>query len=82
MGAKQILRDCPHCEGKGTVLLTGVYLDTLAVLKRCREPISGVALAAKMHVKNPAMCNRLRVLAAHGLAASQRFGRVVLWEAT
>ncbi len=65
---------CPTCHGAGTVVLTGRYADTLALLRRQRGEVCGTALAAVAGCKVPAMCNRLAALERLGLATSRRYG--------
>jgi len=72
---------CWHCRGSGRVELTGVYADTLALLRRQREPLNGAALARLAGCSNEAMCNRLRAIERHGLAKSRRHGREAIWTA-
>lgn len=72
---------CPHCQGAGTVELTGVYAETLAILKRHsgHPPLNGAALAVIAGCEPTAMNNRLKALEKHGLAIGQRFGREIKW---
>ena len=71
---------CKACGGTGTIELTGVYAETLALLRSSGE-ISGAALARTAGVKPTAMNNRLAVLAKHGLARSRPYGRQRLYKA-
>ncbi len=71
-------RPCPCCGGTGSVELTGIYSDTLALLRRAGEA-TGAALARADGCKGPAMCNRLAALERMGLAQSRRYGRERLY---
>lgn len=66
---------CPHCRGAGEVELTGVYAETLALLRRHGKEASGAALARLDGCKATAMNNRLAALERLGLASSRRYGR-------
>lgn len=66
---------CPHCKGKGVVELTGVYAETLAMLRSTSGPITGASLARESGCKATAMNNRLAVLERLGYASSERHGR-------
>lgn len=66
---------CPHCAGKGTIELTGIYAETLTLLRQQRREVSGADLARVAGCKATAMCNRLAALERHGLAVSRRYGR-------
>jgi hypothetical protein len=72
---------CPKCGGTGTAPLTGKYLATWELLRRQARPANGAELARQAGCGATAMCNRLRALAAKGLAAGERHGREVLWTA-
>ena len=67
---------CGHCGGTGQVDVTGVYLETLLLLRR-RKP--GHVVANQMHgyfgCTPTALNNRLAWLERHGLASSERYGR-------
>lgn len=72
---------CSCCGGTGRLLLTGVYADTLALLRRQPGEVSGAALARQDGCKAPAMNNRLASLERLGLATSRRYGRLRLFRA-
>ncbi len=69
---------CPHCKGFGTVELTGVYAETLSLVRQ-RPGLNGAALAARAGCNATAMNNRLTALAKHGLVAGVKFGREIKW---
>jgi hypothetical protein len=69
---------CPHCNGVGTVELTGVYADTLALLKK-NPGSNGAGLARIAGCKETAMNNRLVALRQHGLARAIAYGRQKKW---
>ena len=71
---------CIACGGSGVIELTGVYAETLALLRNSGE-MSGAALARIAGIKPTAMSNRLAVLAKHGLARSRPYGRQRLYKA-
>ncbi len=73
-------RPCPCCGGTGTIDLTGVYADTLKLLRRTGEA-TGAALARADGCKASAMNNRLAALERMGLAQSRRYGRERLYRA-
>lgn len=67
-------RDCPHCGGTGTERLTGVYAETLKLVRK--HPNShGAALAKIAKCEATAMNNRLSALARMGLIIGERYGR-------
>jgi hypothetical protein len=70
---------CKCCKGEGSIELTGIYAETLFVLSRQTEEVSGAALARVVGCNNTAMCNRLKALEGHGLAVSRPYGRKLLW---
>lgn len=72
---------CGHCGGTGHIELTGVYADTLALLRRQRAEITGADLAKVDGCKETAMNNRLAMLESHGFAKSRRYGRKRLFKA-
>lgn len=69
---------CTHCGGTGSIELTGVYAETLALVIR-HPGKHGAVLAAIAKCKPCAMCNRLKRLEALGLVSSKRFGRKLFW---
>ena len=72
---------CPTCKGKGRISFTGVYADTLELLRAQKEPINGAALA-RLHGVNPtAMNNRLTWLEHHRFAVGFRYGSEKRWRA-
>jgi hypothetical protein len=71
---------CLCCRGTGRVPLTGVYADTLDLLRRSGE-VCGAALARAAGCKPSAMNNRLAALERPGLAVSRRYGRLRLFRA-
>jgi hypothetical protein len=72
---------CWQCGGHGHVELSGVYSDTLDLLRRQNTPLSGSALSKLAGCSNESMCNRLRAIERHGLARSKRSGKERLWTA-
>lgn len=72
---------CGHCRGCGTVEVTGVYADTLALLRKQQDEVSGAELARVAGCKATAMCNRLARLERMGLATSRKYGRERLFKA-
>lgn len=72
---------CGCCGGTGRVMLTGVYADTLALLRKQRQPLNGKQLSELDGCSNEAMCNRLRAIERYGLARSVRHGRERRWTA-
>jgi hypothetical protein len=69
---------CTHCEGTGSVELTGIYADTLALLIRC-PGLNGAELAKIAGCKPTAMNNRLIGLEVKGVARGERYGREIKW---
>lgn len=70
---------CKCCNGVGSITLTGVYADTLRLLARQIEEVSGADLARLAGCKGEAMCMRLVALKKHGLVISRPYGRKRLW---
>lgn len=69
---------CPTCEGRGQIPLTGVYLETLKILRRLTRKGSKVVSnkhATKFGCRATALNNRLARLEELGLAQSERYGR-------
>lgn len=69
---------CPHCQGFGTVELTGVYAETLRLVRQ-RPGLNGAALATRAGCNATAMNNRLTALAKHDLVVGVKFGRQIKW---
>ncbi len=74
-------RPCPTCGGKGVVVITGVYADTLALLRHAADEVTAATLARADGCKATAMSNRLAALEKMGLAQSRRYGRERLYRA-
>lgn len=72
---------CGHCGGTGHVKLTGVYADTLALLRKQKQEVTGAELATIDGCKATAMNNRLAMLEQHGFATSRKYGRMRLYVA-
>jgi hypothetical protein len=72
---------CGHCGGAGRLELTGVYAETLDLLRRQQAEVNGAQLAKLAGCTNMAMCNRLVALERNGLATSRRYGQQRLWKA-
>ena len=66
---------CNYCDGTGVVKLTGVWADTLALLRQHGREVAGADLARVAKCQATAMCNRLVALERLGLATSRRYGR-------
>jgi len=78
MRAAKAYVSCTHCQGTGTIELTGVYAETLSILIR-NPGLNGAALAKIARCKDTAMNNRLKALECHGVATGKRYGRQILW---
>lgn len=78
-----MLTTCQRCGGCGQVEVTGVYAETLALLRESGETYA-VALAklCKCKCKFTSMNQRLKALEVMGLAESRKFGRKRLFKAT
>ena len=76
-----IYQKCCRCKGTGKVAMNGAHADTLEVLKKQKQEISGVALSRIVGCKPTAMNNRLTYLQKLGLAKGRAYGRMVLWRA-
>jgi hypothetical protein len=73
---------CGHCKGTGTIQLTGVYAETLEILKQQKPfALNGADLAKLAGCSGMSMCNRLIALERFGLAASSKYGVSRLWAA-
>lgn len=73
---------CSHCSGEGHIELTGVFAETLALLRKQTKTLNGAQLAQIAKVNPTAMNNRLVWLEGHGLAERTRYGSKSLWKAT
>lgn len=71
---------CTHCQGTGTIQLTGVYAETLGLIIS-HPSLNGATLAKLAGCNATAMNNRLKALERHGVATGQRFGRSIYWKA-
>ncbi len=71
---------CPCCQGTGRVELTGVYAETLDMLRTTGEA-HAARLAHAAGCRATAMNQRLAALERLGAAASRRFGRLRLFRA-
>ena len=70
---------CPFCNGKGHTILTGVYAETLTLLRKLTSEKESF-IVANQHAEqfgcNPtALNNRLKRLEELGFAKSERYGR-------
>ena len=73
---------CSHCAGEGWIALTGVYADTLALLRLQEEEVTAAQLAAiDGDCQLTAMINRLNALEGFGKAESRRYGQRLFWKA-
>jgi 4-hydroxy-3-methylbut-2-en-1-yl diphosphate synthase IspG/GcpE len=70
-----VMIDCPHCEGRGRIELTGVYAETLNALRRQKSEITGADLGRVCGCRGEAMRNRLARLRDLGLATCRTYGR-------
>ena len=66
--------DCPYCNGEGYTEVTGVYAETLRILRRRRGPVVANRDAKLFGCKPTALNNRLAWLESKGLARSERHG--------
>lgn len=69
---------CGTCSGKGRVRISGVYAQTLRILRR--QTSKGKAVVANRDIllfgcQGTALSNRLAWLEQHGFARSKRHGR-------
>jgi hypothetical protein len=78
--AKKPVIKCRHCGGRGEIALTGVYAETLQLVKK-NPRLNGAQLAAIAGCKPTAMNNRLARLQLYGMLDSQLYGRSILWTA-
>ncbi len=70
---------CTRCCGTGSIELTGVYAETLALVIR-HPGLNGAALAKKAGCQATAMNNRLKALERLGVAVGKKFGRQIIWK--
>lgn len=70
---------CSQCDGEGLIALTGIFAETVTLLRQEQTAINGADLARKHGVNPTAMNNRLVWLEARGLAQRQRYGRESRW---
>lgn len=75
------LISCSRCGGAGKIELTGVFAETLTLLRAQSAALSGVEMAQLANVNPTAMNNRLAWLEAHGFARSEWYGRSRLYRA-
>lgn len=73
-------RPCPTCGGRGKVGVTGVYAETLDILRR-HPRLNAAQLARLTACSGQAMANRLVALERMGLTRGRRCGRQRIWEA-
>jgi len=66
---------CCYCDGKGETELTGVYAETLRVLREQHTFVVANRDAHLFGCKPTALNNRLAWLEKHGLARSERHRR-------
>ena len=71
---------CPCCSGNGVIELTGVYLETLVLLRQQDEEVTAADLSKRDGCNATAMNNRLAALERLGLATSRRYGRKRLFK--
>lgn len=72
---------CSHCSGEGYIELTGVYAETLALVRAQSAALNGVELARLAKCNPTAMNNRLCWLESQGLIKRIRYGSKSLWSA-
>ena len=80
VGNPEVLVLCRRCAGEGRIPLTGVYADTLSLLRKQKKELSGAALARLVSINGTAMNNRLTWLERHGLAVGRWNGHERLWK--
>ena len=66
---------CWNCRGRGKIELTGVYAETLRLLRQRRAAVVANRDASTFGCSVTALINRLDWLEKHGLAHSERHGR-------
>lgn len=72
-------RPCQHCSGDGSVRITGVYADTLALALRQLGEFTGADLSKLAGCSPNAMNNRLNALEKHSLLESRTYVRKRLY---
>ncbi len=72
---------CGHCKGRGWIPLTGTHKETLDLLRRQKEPITGAKFSVVAKCKDTAMNNRLSTLFRLGFVCSRVWGRERLYVA-
>jgi predicted transcriptional regulator len=70
---------CTHCQGTGSIELTGVYADTLGLVIR-HPHLNGAELAEKAGCEATAMNNRLKAMERHGVVTGTKYGREIRWK--
>lgn len=84
---EKVLVACSKCLGEGAVELTGVFAETLELLRKTngtgdragKKAASTTMLAGIVKVSASAMGNRLAWLQSHGLVVSLKYGRERWW---
>jgi len=72
---KDVFVPCSYCDGYGVIELTGVYAETLRILRRFKRPVVAGSDAESFGCKPTALNNRLAWLESKGLARSAREGK-------
>ena len=75
------LTPCPACDGSGRIPLTGVYAETLMLLRKHGKEMTGSDFARLIDIERTAACNRLARLEAMGFVKSRRYGSKRLYTA-
>lgn len=70
---------CTHCGGTGRIELTGVFADTLDLLRRQKVEVTAADLSRLDGCAATAMSMRLGRLEGLGLVTSRRYGRLRLY---
>lgn len=82
MGKRSTKQDtvpCACCNGSGRIEISGIYADTLRLLRSVGGEIHGAELARRDGCKATAMNNRLAYLVRHGFAVERPYGRKKLY---
>lgn len=66
---------CACCSGTGRIEISGVYAETLQLLRAVGEEIHGAELARRDGCNATAMNNRLAYLVRHGFVVERPYGR-------